>query len=150
MIGLSDDSSTARRFLCFSVFILWLLLAIGCGGQVSPSGPSSQYVELGKNASGQEVEKLLKFDSRVRDFEIDGDRLIVNVNQYWMGSPPGMQQQALGQWLSSWQAERSEDGKVPKGLEVVVRFEDKDVARATPERGIEFITQAKGEGGQPK
>jgi hypothetical protein len=143
MIHPSDSISSAHRCLRFAALIAVtsLLLAISCGGQASPSGPSSQYVELGKNASGEQIEKLLKFDSRVQDFELDQDRLIVNVNQYWIQSPPGMQQQALGQWFNSWRAERSEDGKVPKGLEVVVRFEDKDIARATPERGIEFIAQ---------
>lgn len=104
-----------------------------CGTQSSPSGPSTQYVA---DRDGASLEESLRSDSRVIDFEVEGERLIVNVNEFWASSPPGLKQHALGQWFAKWQSER-------KGAEVLVRYQGEEVARATS-RGIEFLKNGSG------
>lgn len=111
-------------------------LMVACGGHEGVSGKGDYYVT--RSVAEQEVEKVLKFDSRVQDFETDGDTLIVNVNADWVNSPPGVQQFSLGQWLKHWQS------AVPGNRgKVIVRYEGDNVATATSEHGIEFVQKKK-------
>jgi hypothetical protein len=114
-----------------------------CGG--SPENNTSSIVAPA-NVSNQSVEQTLKFDSRVQDFDTDGDKLTVNVNDSWMKSPPGLQERAVDGWLAGWKSERAGDGgSVPKGLTVVVKYDGNDVARGTLDRGIELLGKPKAE-----
>jgi len=124
--------------------ILALVFAISsCGG--SPENNTSSIVAPA-NVSNQSIEQTLKFDSRVQDFDTDGDKLTVNVNESWMKSPPGLQERAIDGWLSGWKTERAGDGgSAPKGLTVLVKYDGNDVARATAEHGIELLGKPKGE-----
>jgi hypothetical protein len=107
------------------------LLMSACGGHSATSGQSDLYLK--RQVAAENVESLLKFDSRVDEFNTDGGVLMVHVNQYWVDSPQGIQQYALGQWFKAWQ-----EGQ---GSEVVVRHNGEDLARATGQ-GIEFIQKA--------
>lgn len=109
---------------------------VACGSHSGVSGKGDYYVT--RSVGREEVEKLLKFDSRVEDFETDGDNLIVNVNADWVNSPPGVQQFSLGQWLKHWQ-----EGLGDNRGKVIVRYEGDNVATATAERGIEFVPRKK-------
>ena len=126
------------RLLTLSGFILALaFLTASCGGGVENNTSS---IVPPANVSNQTIEQTLKFDSRVQDFDTDGDKLIVNVNESWMKSPRGLQERAVDGWLSGWKAERAGDGgSVPKGLTVLVNYDGNEVARATPEHGIEMV-----------
>jgi hypothetical protein len=138
------DSNSARgghgigRLLILGGFILALTLAAGsCGGGTENNTSS---IVPPANVSNQNVEDTLKFDSRVQDFDTDGDKLIVNVNESWIKSPPGLQERSVDGWLAGWKTERAGDsGSAPKGLTVLVKYDGKDVAKATPERGIELL-----------
>ena len=111
-----------------------------CGGG-SENNTSS--IVAPANVSNQSVEETLKFDSRVQDYDTDGDKLIVNVNDSWMKSPPGLQERAVDGWFSGWKTERAGDGgSVPKGVAVLVKYDGNEVARATPEHGIEIAGKA--------
>ena len=132
------------RSLILGGFILALALsASSCGGGTENNTSS---IVPPANVSNQNVEDTLKFDSRVQDFDTDGDKLIVNVNESWMKSPPGLQERSVDGWLSGWKAERAGDsGSAPKGLTVLVKYDGNDVARATLDRGIELLGKPKTE-----
>src|SRR5262249_8570086 len=113
------SNSAPRRYRMGSLMILGgfvLALAFStssCGG--SPENNTSSIVAPA-NVSNQSIEQTLKFDSRVQDFDTDGDKLTVNVNESWMKSPQGLQERAIDGWLSGWKAERAGDGgSAPKG-----------------------------------
>jgi hypothetical protein len=116
-----------KQALGLTLIALIFVLA-ACGTQSSPSGPSTQYVA---DRDGESLEESLRSDSRIVDFQIEGEKLVVNVNEFWASSPPGLKQHALGQWFAKWQSER-------KGTQVLVRYQGEDIARATS-RGIELL-----------
>jgi hypothetical protein len=127
-----------------SGFILALALAAGSCSSSSENNTSS--IVPPANVSNQSVEQTLKFDSRVQDFDTDGDKLTVNVNDSWMKSPPGLQERAVDGWLAGWKSERAADGgSAPKGLTVVVKYDGNDVAKGTLDRGIELFGKPKSE-----
>src|SRR5262245_37791120 len=134
------NSSSARcerrvvRLVTVGGLILALAFAVSsCGGSTENNTSS---IVPPANVSNQGIEQTLKFDSRVQDFDTDGEKLTVNVNESWMKSPPGLQERALDGWLSGWKTERAaEGGSAPKGLTVLVKYDGNDVAKATPEHG---------------
>jgi len=79
----------------------------------------------------EDIEQQLKYDARVDSFEPDGEDLIVNVNDTWLHSPPGMRERALGQWYSLWQPAHGSASKI------VVRFDGSEVERWTAEKGYQ-------------
>ncbi|PYP85769.1 MAG: hypothetical protein DMF61_15685 [Blastocatellia bacterium AA13] len=106
-----------------------LICAAACGG--GDAANTGRKVKA-ENVSADDVERDLKFDARVSDFDTDGNKLIVNVNQQWMSSPAGMQQTAVQRWLTRWQASKASDGgAAPKDTQVVVRYEGNDILTAT-------------------
>src|SRR5215472_11474704 len=118
------------------------LLVASCGGGSEASGIPSPSPSA--NVSSDDVEKSLKFDSRVQDFDTDGDKLTVNMNEHWTSSPVGMQERALKKWFADWQGARAGDnGKPPKDVTVVVKYDGNDVARATIDKGIDFLNKQK-------
>jgi len=137
----SNSVPTGHRIGRLSIlggFILALALAASsCGGGTENNTSS---IVPPANVSNQNVEDTLKFDSRVQDFDTDGDKLIVNVNESWMKSPPGLQERSVDGWFSGWKTERAGGGgSVPKGVAVVVKYDTNEVARATAEHGIELL-----------
>jgi hypothetical protein len=118
------------------------LFVASCGGGAETAGIKAPSPSA--NVSSDDVEKSLKFDSRVQDFDTDGDKLIVNVNEHWTSSPVGMQERALKKWFADWEGARAGDnGKPPKDVTVVVKYDGNDVARATSDKGIEFLNKPK-------
>jgi hypothetical protein len=121
----------ARSALAGKASTLFILIALflmaACSGHLETGGPAAQFPE--ESVSREDVEKLLKFDARVQDFSIEGNRLIVNVNQQWIASPPGIQERAMGRWYGYWQAANGGSAaKLQKGADVVAQFEGKEVA----------------------
>jgi hypothetical protein len=114
-----------------------MLGAIGCGGEHKLAANAPEYPA--GSVSQEEIERQLKYDARVQDFEVSGDKLIVNVNQEWVASPPGLQQRSIGQWFGMWQAAQSK-----KGVEVVVRHDGKDVATWSGEKGYKQVAPMPG------
>jgi hypothetical protein len=114
------------------VLVTGSVLVAGCGGDHAMGGHGDQY--LGRKVAQEDIEQVLKNDTRVEDFEVDGDRLIVNVRESWVSSPPGMKQLAMGQWFNQWKSGKGDAARV----QVVVRYEGADVAKATAS-GIEFM-----------
>ena len=129
----------APRCAGFVILFGVLLLGAACGGgdTASPTAKAS-----GGNVSAEDVERDLKFDARVSDFEEDGNKLVVNVNEHWMSSPAGMQQTAVKRWLARWQAAKAgEGGTPPKDAKVVVRYDGGEILTATADGGIKVVTK---------
>jgi hypothetical protein len=130
------------RVVALGGFILVMAFGLTSCGSGSENNTSS--IVPPANVNNQSVEQTLKFDSRVQDFDTDGDKLTVNVNDSWMKSPPGLQERAVDGWFSGWKTERAGDGgSVPKGLTVSVKYDGNEVAKATPDHGIELLGAAK-------
>ncbi|HLG16317.1 MAG TPA: hypothetical protein VJH03_17690 [Blastocatellia bacterium] len=132
--------STFLRWVTLASVLLSSLMVVACGGANNEGGQTGQ-----SNAAftNDELEQRLKFDARVTDYQMDGDKLTVNVNKAWMSSPPGLQVRATSQWFAMWQSARAGDGKPPGGLEVVVQHEGEKVARWSAEKGYELIPKEK-------
>src|SRR5215467_14147857 len=117
-----------------------LLLAGACGGDsASPKAKAS-----GEHATTEDVERDLKFDARVSDFDVDGNKLVVNVNDRWMSSPAGMQQTAAKRWLERWQTAKEAEGQSAKDAKVVVRFNGDDILTVNA-GGVTVVAKAKSE-----
>lgn len=129
-----------RRFLYLGLLTA-LTLAAACGGEHMPTTQTTMYPA--GSVSDQELEKTLKFDARVQSHEFDGNKLVVEVNQSWISSPPGLQQRAAGEWYNMWQSARKGENAQVKGLEVLVRYEGDDVAKWTDEKGYQPIEMKK-------
>ncbi len=118
------------RKASFLPVLIALILMAACGGHLETSGPAAQFPE--GSVTNEDVEKLLKFDARVQDFEMDGNKLVVNVNQSWLSSPPGIQERAMGKWYGYWQAAHGGSAAKPqKGVDVIARFDGKEIAHWT-------------------
>jgi hypothetical protein len=115
-----------------------LLALIGmtscAGGVAEPSGAMHYPAGI-----GGDVENVLKYDSRVQDFEMDGDTLSVNVNDAWVEQPQGMHERALGQWYSLWKASRGEKARV------VVKHGGDELETYTAEKGYQPVIKEKKE-----
>ena len=121
--------------VCFSIsvrmaliaFVLGsVLLAAGCGGDTHHTGLAEKYPA----GISEDVEQQLKYDARVDSFEPEGNNLVVNVNDSWMHSPPGIRERALGQWFSLWKPSQNT-------ASIVIKFEGNEVERWNGEKGYE-------------
>lgn len=115
-----------RRMKLVTVAISSILFAFGCGGGSHNTGSSEKYPA----GVSEDIEQQLKYDARVDGFESEGDSLIVNVNETWMHSPPGIRERALGHWYSLWK---------PSGTasKIVIKFEGNEVESWTGEKGYQ-------------
>lgn len=118
---------------------LWLialsamLFASGCGGDSHETGAAEKYPE----GISEDIEQQLKYDARVDSFDTSsGEDLIVDVNDSWLSSPPGMQERSVGQWYSMWHSNHS--GKV------IVQHDGNKIASWTSESGYKPETKSKG------
>lgn len=135
-INWQSDSSwvrATRNSAGFILMIAMIVAATACGGGSHPNVSTSQFP--GGTADAEQLDRMLKFDARVNDYELSGDRLVVNVNQDFMTSPPGIKERAAGQWYNMLTSSRGKDRA--KSLQVVVRHEGEDVARWTADAGYE-------------
>jgi len=102
------------------------ILTCACSSETTPPASATHY----PSGISEDVEKQLKYDARVESVDSDGDTLIVNVNEHWTSSPPGMQERAVGSWYSMWQP----DHKTGK---VIVKFGGENVASFTADKGFQ-------------
>lgn len=119
-------SAVIRKTLCATA-LGSILFSYGCGSDSHQTGTATKYPA----GISEDIEQQLKYDARVDSFEPDGEDLIVNVNDTWLHSPPGMRERALGQWYSLWQPAHGSASKI------VVRFDGSEVERWTAEKGYQ-------------
>jgi len=119
------------RWTVLAIIVSATLFAYGCGTD------SQQTSNVAKYPTGisEDVEQQLKYDARVDSFEPDGENLVVNVNDAWLNSPPGMQERAAGQWYSLWHSNHSGG--------VIVQHDGSKVASWTSEHGYMPASKSK-------
>ncbi len=127
-------AESRRAFIAENAALLLILFAslamVGCGSHSAAGGPAAVFPE--GSVTSDEIDKFIRFDARVDNHETDGNKLIVNVNQSWMSSPPGLRERSLAKWFGMWQAAHGGSAtKQQKGFDVVARFDGKDVAEWT-------------------
>ena len=134
----------ARKRAVYAILVGVVLFAAACGG----GAENAKTRTSAGSVTAEDVERDLKFDARVSDFETDGDKLVVNVNEHWMSSPAGMQQTAAKRWLARWQAAKAGDGgKAPKDAKVEVRYGGKPILTAA-EDGVNVLAKANSDEGK--
>lgn len=119
------------RYTAWAIALGAMLFAYGCGGDSHHPGAATKYPA----GISEDIEQQLKYDARVEKAEPEGEDLIVNVNETWLHSPPGMRERALGQWYSLWQTSHSSASKI------VVKFDGSEVERWTAEKGYQPATK---------
>jgi len=132
--GQVGQAVIVRRFLT-AITLGAMLFIYGCGNDSSQGGAAASY----PTGISEDVEQQLKYDARVDSFEQgDADSLVVNVNEGWLNSPPGMQERSLGQWYTMWHANH--------GGGVIVQHDGNKLASWTAEHGYKPETKRTGEG----
>ena len=121
------------RWAAWVVLLATTLFAFGCGGDSQQTGSAAKY----PTGISDDIEQQLKYDARVDSFDPDGEDLIVNVNETWLHSPPGIRERALGQWYSLWGPAHSSAGKI------VVKFDGDEVESYTAEKGYQPASKEK-------
>jgi hypothetical protein len=120
-------SAALSRNTISAIVAASLLVASGCGSEEQHSSTTTKYPA----GISEDIEQQLKYDARVDSFEPDGNDLIVNVNDSWRHSPPGLRERALGQWYSLWQPAHGAASKI------LVKYEGNEIERWTAERGYQ-------------
>ena len=132
MNGFGSTTMTAASRLLLGVAIIGaMLMAVACGGSSKSTNTAPQYPA----GIGNDISKQLKFDWRVQDFEENGSTLVVNVNDAWTASPPGMRERALGQWFSLWQSAHGKESKI------VVKHGGDEVDTYTADKGYQPVSK---------
>lgn len=126
------------RAASYLLLLTVLSLMIACGGGSGAVKQMGQY-EAGSKTM-EDVETLLKNDSRVEGYNPSGDTLTVNVKESFTSAPYGMQQRAMWNWYNTWQAAKSS-----KNASVVVQSNGADVATWNDKDGYKPAAQAKSE-----
>jgi len=116
-----------RRGTVWIILLSPALFAAGCGSDSHHTSAAAKYPA----GISEDIDQLLKYDARVDSVEPNGEDLIVNVNDTWMHSPPGMRERALGHWYSLWQPAHSSASKI------VVKFDGNEVETWTAEKGYQ-------------
>lgn len=128
--GLVSLTEVIRKAL--SAFTLGaLLIGYGCGSDAHQTGTSEKYPA----GISEDIEQQLKYDARVDSFQPEGEDLVVNVNDAWLQSPPGIRERALGQWYSLWRPAHS------AASSIVVKFDGNEVERWSAEKGYQPATK---------
>ena len=122
-----------KRPAAWMVLLSAVLFAFGCGGDSPQTGSAAKY----PTGISEDIGQQLKYDARVDSFDPDGEDLIVNVNETWLHSPPGIRERALGQWYSLWGPAHSSAGKI------VVKFDGDEVESYTAEKGYQPASKEK-------
>jgi hypothetical protein len=119
--------ASARRRAISILSLTMMLFAFGCGSDSQQNNTGAKY----PTGISDEIGQQLKYDARVDSFDADGEDLVVNVNDTWLHSPPGMRERALGQWYSLWQPSHSKSSKI------VVKYEGNEVESWTADKGYQ-------------
>ena len=128
--------ATLIRHALWAFALCLALFACGCGSDSNQTSSATKY----PTGISEDIEQQLKYDARVDSFDVSSDNLVVNVNDAWLNSPPGMQERSVGQWYSLWHANHS------GGVEV--QHDGNKVATWTSDKGYRPETKPKrGESG---
>jgi hypothetical protein len=111
-----------------------IVLFYGCGGSQTQTGNTAKYPA----GISDDIEQQLKYDARVESFEPDGQTLVINVNDTWLHSPPGMRERALGQWYSLWQPSHGNASKI------VIKHDGEEVESWTADKGYQPTVKKEG------
>ena len=122
-----------RRPLIWISLVGAILLLHGCGGSQTQTGNTAKYPA----GISEDIEQQLKYDARVESFEPDGETLVVNVNDTWLHSPPGMRERALGHWYSLWQPSHGNSSKI------VIKHDGEEVESWTADKGYQPSSKPK-------
>ena len=125
------ETDRLPRFGLLALF-LFAFITAACGGHHKTPSTTDQFP--GASADSEYLDKMLKFDARVQDYEISGDKLVVNVNDSWVDAPYGIKERATGQWFNMF---RASQGGSQKSVQVVVQHQGQEVGKWTPDRGFE-------------
>ena len=112
-----------------------LIGAWACAGGNSETAQGTRY----PTGISDDIQKVLKYDARVQDFDLDGDLLSVNVNESWVAQPQGMHERALGQWYSLLKASHGDKARI------VVKYEGNEVDTYTADKGYQPASKEKKE-----
>jgi hypothetical protein len=125
----------------WTALIFASLLLVGCSGGHEPAKQQGMYAAGSKTE--KDLEDILKADARVEGApSLQGDKLIVNVNQTFADSPIGLQQRAVWNWYNTLQAARNGS----KNVSVEALHNGTTVASWTASEGFKLPAQAKKEG----
>ena len=124
---------TARNWSsCMGLMVLLAaLLTWGCGSDSHQTGTAPTY----PTGISEDIEQQLKYDARVDSFNPEGEDLVVNVNDTWLHSPPGIRERALGHWYSLWQPAHSAASKI------VIKFDGDEIERWSADKGYQPVTK---------
>lgn len=131
-IGWLVSGTNLLRPALWATSLVALLLTFGCGSDSHEMGSAANYPA----GISEDIEQQLKYDARVESFDTSGEDLIVNVNEAWLSSPPGMQERSVGLWYSMWHSNH-------KGS-VIVQHDGNKIASWTSENGFKPETKSKG------
>jgi hypothetical protein len=143
MMNLNSRTKAAGFNVKLNMVFLAALIAVSvflsaCGDHSKHAGQLHKYPA--GSVTSEDLDRQLKFDARVERYDDSDDKkLIIDVHQSWVASPPGMKERSLNQWYSMWQAVRGDN----KGLEVVVQHDGTPVAKWTAAGGYELVEQKK-------
>jgi len=125
--------AATKRRAAWMFLLAAVVFAFGCGGDSQQTGSAAKY----PTGISEDIVQQLKYDARVDSFDPDGEDLVVNVNDTWLHSPPGIRERALGQWYSLWRPAHSSASKI------VVKYEGDEVESWTAEKGYQPVTKEK-------
>lgn len=121
------------RYTAWAIALTAMLFAFGCGSESQHSSSAAKY----PTGISEDIAQQLKYDARVDSFDADGEDLVVNVNDTWLHSPPGMRERALGQWYSLWQPGHGSPSKI------VVKHDGNEIESWTAEKGYQPASNEK-------
>jgi hypothetical protein len=128
------------RAVLASVVLASVIILVACGGSSQDQSATTKY----PSGISEDVEQQLKYDARVESVESgDNDSLIVNVNEGWLNSPPGMQERSLGQWFTMWHSSHSGGVIVQHAGNKIASWTSQDGYKPEPKAGSD---QTKSEG----
>ena len=130
-------STKRNRTIAWLLLLLLLSFLAACGGDSGQVKPLGLYEAGSKTQT--DLEDLLKADSRVQSFDINGDTVTVSVNESFTSAPYGLQQRALWSWYNTWQAAKSGKGAV------IAQSNGTEVGRWNSTDGYKPVAQAKTE-----
>ena len=116
-----------KRLTAWAGLLAATLFALGCGTDSQHTAGAAKY----PTGISEDIGQQLKYDARVDSFDAEGEDLVVNVNDTWLHSPPGMRERALGQWYSLWKPGHGSAAKI------VVKHGGEEVESWTAEKGYQ-------------
>ena len=128
------------QVIVWASIIFTTMFIIGCGGGHEPTKQQGMYAAGSKTE--KDLEEMLKADARVDSYDLQGDKLTVNIKPTLAEAPIGLQQRAVWSWYNTLQAARNGS----KNVAVDALAEGTKVASWSANEGFKLPAQAKKEG----